>query len=315
MAHRQFPHSRKKQTPYTASHWEQLQWLRLLCAVLLFLAVFAGKQIYPETVRAVGKDVISVLGNTTDFEAVFSDLGASLRTDNEIWHGFEEFCVEVFGADTAITSNVTVPTNTMLPLPPRLPAAGLASQDNKIDFSQFNSPPSATQELPNETPIPAVGTVLTVAELKTKALPAGYTMDELSFGTLETVTPVFGCLNSEFGYRDHPINGTYCFHGGADISASAGDPIAAFADGMVEYVGEDDSYGLYLQLDHGNGIKSFYAHCQSICVKKGQQVTAGETIAKIGSTGTATGPHLHLELKCGNLRVNPAYYIEFMDEA
>ena len=78
-------------------------------------------------------------------------------------------------------------------------------------------------------------------------------------------------------------------------------------------MGQDDSYGLYLQLDHGNGIKSFYAHCQSVCVTKGQAVAAGEVIAAVGSSGAATGPHLHLELKWNRLHLNPAYYVQFTD--
>ena len=126
------------------------------------------------------------------------------------------------------------------------------------------------------------------------------------------MSPVVGSLNSGFGYREHPIKGNVCFHGGADISAKEGAPIGAFADGVVEYVGEDDSYGRYLQLDHGNGIKSFYAHCQTLCAEKGQQVLAGETIATVGATGTATGPHLHLELKCCGVRVDPAYYVDLL---
>ena len=75
-------------------------------------------------------------------------------------------------------------------------------------------------------------------------------------------------------------------------------------------MGENSSYGLYLQLDHGNGIKSFYAHCSSVCVKKGQQVAAGEKIGAVGSSGSATGPHLHLELKYQGTHVDPSYYIE-----
>ena len=129
-------------------------------------------------------------------------------------------------------------------------------------------------------------------------------MDQLSLGALDTVTPVVGHLNSTYGYRDHPINGKYQFHGGVDIGGQNGDPISAFAAGTVEYVGEDDSYGLYMQLDHGNGVKSFYAHCSTICVKKGESVTAGQKIAEVGSSGAATGPHLHLELKYNKLHLN-----------
>ena len=142
-------------------------------------------------------------------------------------------------------------------------------------------------------------------------LPDNYTMDQLSLGELETVTPVTGRLTSEYGYREHPVLGKILFHGGVDIGGQEGDPVAAFADGKVEYTGKNDSYGLYLQVDHGNGVKSFYAHCSKIVVTKGQTVARGEKLAEIGSTGISTGPHLHLELKYGKMHLNPAYYVEF----
>ena len=118
-----------------------------------------------------------------------------------------------------------------------------------------------------------------------------------------------GRINSEYGYRDHPIDGAHQFHGGLDIGAQSGDPIRAFSAGKVDYVGENRSYGLYLQLDHGNGIKSFYAHCSAVTVKKGQEVALGQTVARVGSTGSATGPHLHFELKCQGIHVDPTYYL------
>ena len=102
--------------------------------------------------------------------------------------------------------------------------------------------------------------------------------------------------------------------GGVDIGGQTGDPIHAFAAGTVEYVGENDSYGLYLQLDHGGGIKSFYAHCRSVCVKKGQTVALGEKIGEVGSSDSATGPHLHLELKYNGLHLDPAYYIDCLSD-
>lgn len=88
---------------------------------------------------------------------------------------------------------------------------------------------------------------------------------------------------------------------------------APLPPGTVEYVGQDDSYGLYLQLDHGNGVKSFYAHCNKVCVSKGQSVAVGEKIAEVGSSGAATGPHLHLELKFNKTHLDPIYYIQVLE--
>ena len=157
-----------------------------------------------------------------------------------------------------------------------------------------------------------MGTVILRANYTGPALPENYTMDQISLGELQMVTPLLGHLRSTYGYRDHPVDGEYKFHNGVDIGGQEGDAIGAFADGTVDYIGKNDTHGLYLQLDHGNGIKSFYAHCSKLCVSKGQLVAAGEKVAEVGSTGVATGPHLHLELKWNGLHLDPSYYVEFL---
>lgn len=299
-----------------AREWERLQLQRLVCSLVLFLAVFLGKQIYPETMLYAGEEVMAVLAQTTDLQEVFAQLGESISDSRPTMEGIEAFCIEVFGPRLQ-HQNEEPQSSVIAPLLPDVKSGLIASNFEQMVSQRTAENPQETtvQETAVETePVSAVGTILTIGPELEQALPAGYTVDELSFGCLETTTPVLGYLNSGFGYRDHPVKGEYLFHGGTDISGNAGDPIAAFADGWVEYVGEDDSYGLYFQLDHGNGIKSFYAHCQSVCVQTGQRVMAGETVALVGSTGTATGPHLHLELKCGDVRVDPAYYVEFLNE-
>ena len=178
---------------------------------------------------------------------------------------------------------------------------------------QAQTQPEAAAAQPEET-VPAVGTVLLSANYEGPALPNNYTMDKLSLGALETVNPILGHLNSVYGYRDHPVDGEYKFHNGVDIGGQMGDPIGAFAAGTVEYIGENDDHGLYLQIDHGNGVKSFYAHCSKLCVSQGQTVAAGETVALVGSTGVSTGPHLHLEIKCNGVHVDPAYYVTFLTD-
>ena len=92
------------------------------------------------------------------------------------------------------------------------------------------------------------------------------------------------------------------------------DDTPVYARETVEYIGENDDHGLYLQIDHGNGVKSFYAHCSKLCVSQGQTVAAGETVALVGSTGVSTGPHLHLEIKCNGVHVDPAYYVTFLTD-
>ena len=139
-------------------------------------------------------------------------------------------------------------------------------------------------------------------------------MDYVPLGLGETVTPVLGVLTSPFGYRDHPVDGTYAFHYGTDLAADLGTPVQAFADGTVDFIGESEAYGLYIQINHGSGVTSFYCHCSALYAQKGEKVTKGQTIAAVGDTGNATGPHLHLELKQDGVFLNPLYYIETAED-
>lgn len=281
----------------------------LFWAVLLFGAMIMGKQFYPEQLASAWGRVMQALDSSVDLRGAFSELGESLTRKGGVLEGLEQFCVEVFGPQREEKTDVVQNTAVFQPV---FPAArsGMLTGELARQTRIFVEEPEMNVE--TEETVPAVGTVLIAGTEPERELPEGCTGDKLSFGDLETVSPVLGYLNSPFGYRDHPVNGKYSFHNGADISANAGDTIGAFADGVVEYVGEDQTYGRYLQLDHGDGIKSFYAHCQNVCVQKGQQVTAGEKIAVVGATGRATGPHLHLELKCCGMRVDPAYYVDFL---
>lgn len=94
------------------------------------------------------------------------------------------------------------------------------------------------------------------------------------------------------------------------MAVNTGTAVQAFADGTIDYIGDSPEYGLYLQISHANGVKSFYAHCSELLVSQGQSVQAGDTVALSGDTGNTTGPHLHFEMKLNGVRINPIYYIE-----
>ena len=115
-----------------------------------------------------------------------------------------------------------------------------------------------------------------------------------------------GTISSRYGsresIRDHA-------HGGLDIATSYGTPIMAVADGTVKFAGVSSGYGNLVIIEHGNGVETYYGHCSSITTKVGAQVTAGETIAKVGSTGNSTGNHLHFEIRINGVAVNPQKYI------
>ena len=128
-------------------------------------------------------------------------------------------------------------------------------------------------------------------------------------GTLQWPLPVAGTITSQFGHRVDPITGEVSSHTGTDIACAEGTPILAAADGIVTVANGLDSwggsYGYYIQIDHGGGIETLYAHCSSICVTPGQQVQAGQVIGYVGHTGRATGSHLHFEVRANGNRVNP----------
>ena len=131
-------------------------------------------------------------------------------------------------------------------------------------------------------------------------------------GTLQWPLPVVGTITSQFGHRVDPITGEVSPHTGTDIACAEGTPILAAADGIVTVANGLDSwggsYGYYIQIDHGGGLETLYAHCSSICVTTGQQVQAGEVIGYVGHTGRATGNHLHFEVHINGVRRDAETY-------
>ncbi len=128
-------------------------------------------------------------------------------------------------------------------------------------------------------------------------------------GTMAWPVSGGGRVTSGFGYRIHPILKERKFHTGIDIAAPSGTDILAANDGRVIFAGTKGSYGKAVVVDHGGGIVTLYAHCSSISVSDGQDVKKGDTIAKVGSTGRSTGPHLHFEVRIDGDYVDPAPYI------
>lgn len=117
-------------------------------------------------------------------------------------------------------------------------------------------------------------------------------------------------VTSVFGARIHPISGVQSFHYGLDLAAEEGTPIGALADGTVRSIGYS-SYGNYMIVDHADGFSTLYAHCSQILAAQGDKVTAGQTIARVGATGNATGNHLHLEVWRNDKALDPSNYVQY----
>jgi hypothetical protein len=122
--------------------------------------------------------------------------------------------------------------------------------------------------------------------------------------------PARGMLSSGYGWRRNPIGYRgYRFHSGLDIAADRGTPILAAADGVVSKAEYNSGFGRMVELDHGYGITTIYAHCNTLLVQVGDRVASGRQIATMGSTGHSTGPHLHFEVRLDGNAVDPMDYL------
>lgn len=131
-----------------------------------------------------------------------------------------------------------------------------------------------------------------------------------SGGKMLWPVPSSGRITSYYGYRIHPIFKSKKLHTGLDIGAPAGTSIVAASDGTVIYSDWFGSYGKAVLIDHGGGIVTLYAHNSVLTVSKGQRVKRGNTIAKAGSTGNSTGPHLHFEVRKNGAYVDPLPWVK-----
>ena len=138
-------------------------------------------------------------------------------------------------------------------------------------------------------------------------------MDALQRGLqgIPQVIPAAGKhITSGFGYRTDPIAGSPAFHAGLDFRGPTGAPVYAAARGKVAFVGRRPGYGNCVEIDHGNGLRTRYAHMSAFRTRVGQSVMAGQPIGAVGSTGRSTGPHLHFEVRLHGEPVNPRPFLE-----
>lgn len=125
--------------------------------------------------------------------------------------------------------------------------------------------------------------------------------------------PINGDITSRYGTRTDPLNDANAFHTGVDIRGKKGDKIYATAAGVVTKSFRNGGYGNFIEIDHGNGYKTRFAHLQNYIVKKGEHVKRGQIIGQVGNTGRSTGPHLHYEILLGNKTVNPSKFMKIAD--
>lgn len=296
---------------------EKRRLLQLGICLLLFLAAFFIKG--GERVAQLRGELKELLQTNANFGQALARLGQARQSERPVGETLGTFWTQVFFPQEKETyvsdqngplflqvrngltagDGISILDHKEAEVPQEEPTESVPPEP-QIEETQIPQP----EETPHPEWIPSDYTGL--------ELPEEASMDWYDLHLEETVTPVSGAMTSPFGWRIDPNGDEQQFHHGLDMGVPIGTDVLAFAAGTVEYIGESDIYGQYLQIDHGNGIKSFYAHCSKLCVRQGKTVAAGEKIAESGETGNATGPHLHLELKREGIYLNPLLYVNVL---
>lgn len=296
---------------------EKRRLLQLGICLLLFLMAFFVKG--GERVTQLRGELKELLQTNADFGRAFTRLGQARQSERPVGETLGTFWAQVFFPQekAAYVSGQNGPLflQTKSDLTARNGSGILAHKEAEIpqeEPAESVLPEPQIEETqtpqPEETPRPE----WIPSDYTGPELPEEASMDWYDLHLEETVTPVSAAMTSPFGWRIDPNGDEQQFHHGLDMGVPVGTDVLAFAAGTVEYIGESDIYGQYLQIDHGNGIKSFYAHCSKLCVRQGKIVAAGEKIAESGDTGNATGPHLHLELKREGIYLDPLHYVDVL---
>lgn len=162
----------------------------------------------------------------------------------------------------------------------------------------------ATDEL-NGTPMLDDANAVMSALLRYKAA-------RQSLDTAPVHMPIAGNFrqSSNFGNRKDPFTGSRAFHSGMDFAAPTGTTVMSAAAGVVTYVGTKSGYGMVVEVTHDNGLVTRYAHLSGYLTREGQKVNSGTPIAKVGSTGRSTGPHLHFEIRKADEAINPKAFLD-----
>lgn len=277
---------------------EQIQLIRLVICGGVFVLLVAAKLLLPGKMEAFNQKLSEAMTQSVDVQAVFSAVGGLFAKNGTPSQTANQVYQAVFhpGTETGKTAAHTGAASRALSELQSWRDAGIALE------TDTDNPPAGEETGAEET---AMDLVLYSDE----DLPENVSMRQSILG-FDHETPVKGILSSNFGYREHPVEGEERFHYGVDLAASTGTAIACFADGTVTAVGESSSYGKYCTVTHANGCTTLYAHCSRISVSSGSAVKEGEKLGEVGETGMATGPHLHFELQKDGVYLNPIYYVE-----
>ena len=309
----------RKSAPLSAKDRRRLA--QLVACGAIFVLLVAVKLLLPGKMAVLNARLSGMLHQNMDVQAVFAAVGEAVTGEQDVGGSLRDVYQAVFRpqeAGEAVETAASAGPALSLEAPTALEALtafrpaddpgsgeeGAAESGDAGETAGTAAAETAESAVAAETGVSTLAYVLYSAN----NLPDNVSLEQALLG-FDYCTPVMGTLSSGFGYREHPVEGEERFHYGIDIAADAGTAIGCFADGTVTAVGDSSSYGKYLIVEHAGGFSTLYAHCSRIIASSGQTVSEGETIAEVGETGVATGPHLHLELHQGEEYLNPIYYV------
>jgi len=308
---RSVPTGHRKRSRAAQQNGDKRRFLQLAVSLGLFVLVFLGRNAFPGLSQS-WKELITT---DVDFIGAVEQFGDRIAEKGSFWQALGQMTAAAFGREIAPPSSGELTTDEKVEEEKIPEKVLLLSETSRHGLDYLFPSNTVTGEAPadekEEGSAPEI--VTAVAQTYNEAgekLPSNVSYERYELGLEQTVVPVMGEITSGFEYRTSPISGKREFHLALDIAAEEGTPIGAFAAGTVRYIGESDEFGLYLMIDHDNGVATFYAHCSKLFVRKGDPVTCGQTIALVGKTGNATGAHLHFTIEKDNIRLNPAYYVD-----
>lgn len=268
---------------------------RIYFASFVFIALTAAKLLAPEQCSALRQSLHDAIIRDDDYRAAVETIGRSI-TDMA---SRDELLSVLKREDKSDRTESSEAAALCLPAPTPLPLS---------EYIEPILPPEFADAEEEEIPEAVTSFLEAQSAFEGYAIPENVRTDmpELPF---EYTVPVVGYDSSGFGYRVHPIQGGVKFHYGTDFAANTGEDICAFADGYVYAAGEGSGYGKYYIITHEGGYSTLYAHLSEFVVSEGDMVTRGQVIGKVGQTGNATGPHLHFELLCNDMYLDPEFYI------
>lgn len=281
--------------------------VRLFVCLGIFAFAFIMKLAAPSFSNDIGREVLGTIDESVDYKAAFSAIGNFVSGKFTLGEAIEAIKKTGMSGDRAETEENTDAEKASNFHASKIAEENLQSTYLQVVKARLDRIASTVTTDMEAVEVMASGTEIEYYESDDN-LPENVSALAPSLPFNYTV-PAEGIKSSDFGYRDHPIDGDYRFHYGVDIAADTGTNIKAFADGHVSASGISETAGKYLIITHSDGWVTQYFHCDEVYKTGGSDVKMGEVVAAVGETGAATGPNLHFELLKDGVYYDPWQYI------